>query len=43
LRFGTLPAKPAFKAYWDRLKDRPAMKRANELDDAAAAAAASKH
>ncbi len=37
LRFGTLPPKPAFTAYWDRLKDRPAMKRANELDDAAAA------
>ncbi|ERM02614.1 glutathione S-transferase [Brucella intermedia 229E] len=39
LRFGTLPARGgAFVAYWDRLKDRPAMKRATELDEAAAAA-----
>ncbi len=34
-RFGTLPARAAFSAYWDRLKDRPALKRANEKDDAA--------
>lgn len=34
LSFGTLPARPAFTAYWDRLKDRPALARANAMDDA---------
>lgn len=34
LHFGTLPAKPAFTAYWDRIKDRPARLRAVTLDDA---------
>lgn len=35
LQFGTLPARPALAAYWDRLKDRPARGRADALDDAA--------
>lgn len=34
LRFGTLPATPAFAAYWDRLKDRPAHLAATARDDA---------
>ena len=34
LTFGTLPAAPALTAYWDRLKDRPALARANAADDA---------
>ncbi len=34
LRFGTLPAEPAFIAYWDRLKDRPAQRAASAKDDA---------
>lgn len=33
LQFGTLEPRPEFKAYWDRLKDRPASKRATALDD----------
>ncbi len=37
MAFGTLPKRPAFAAYWDRLAERPAWKRANELDDAEAA------
>lgn len=37
LRFGSLPQRPAFAAYWQRLAERPALKRANELDEAAAA------
>ncbi len=39
LSFGTLPARPAFTAYWDRLKDRPALARANAADDALMATA----
>ncbi|GGA84350.1 glutathione S-transferase [Brucella endophytica] len=35
MRFGTLEARPAFAAYWDRLKDREAAIRAAALDDAA--------
>jgi glutathione S-transferase len=35
LQFGTIPARPAFVAYWDGLKARPAHVRAAELDDAA--------
>jgi len=35
LRFGTIPARPAFAAYWAGLEQRPAHKRASELDDAA--------
>jgi glutathione S-transferase len=34
LRFGSIDKRPAFKAYWDRLKDRPALRRAMEIDDA---------
>jgi glutathione S-transferase len=31
LMFQTLPARPAFVAYWDRLKDRPARQRGLEM------------
>lgn len=34
LQFGTLPSLPAFTAYWDRLRTRPALIRANAADDA---------
>lgn len=34
LMFGSLPQKPAFIAYWDRMKNRPACLRAAALDDA---------
>jgi glutathione S-transferase len=34
LQFGTLPAHPAFQAYWDRIRSRPALARAVSLDDA---------
>lgn len=37
IQFGTLPGRPAFAAYRDRLTARPAYRRAAELDDAAAA------
>jgi glutathione S-transferase len=33
LQFGSLEPRPEFKAYWDRLKERPASKRATALDD----------
>ncbi len=32
LQFQTLPQHSALQAYWDRLKDRPALKRATEMD-----------
>ncbi|HRO12049.1 glutathione S-transferase family protein [Amaricoccus sp.] len=35
LRFGSIEARPAFTAYWQRLEGRPAAVRARELDDAA--------
>lgn len=35
LQFGTIPARPAFEAYWARLSDRAAYRRAAEIDDAA--------
>ena len=35
LRFGTVPARPAFTDYWARVSARPAYARANALDDAA--------
>ena len=35
LRFGSIEERPAFRAYWDRVADRPAAVRANALDDAA--------
>ncbi|MEY4698105.1 MAG: hypothetical protein RIT14_2533 [Pseudomonadota bacterium] len=34
LRFNSVPARPAFTAYWDRMKDRPALLRANAIDNA---------
>ena len=34
LRLGTLPDRPAFRAYWDRVKDREARLRAEAIDDA---------
>ncbi|HEX4199277.1 MAG TPA: glutathione S-transferase family protein [Caulobacteraceae bacterium] len=34
LRFGSIEARPAFQAYWDRISSRPAARRANEIDDA---------
>ena len=34
VQFGNLPARPAFQAYWDRLKERPAHLRATQLDNA---------
>jgi len=39
LQFGTIEKRPAFEAYWARLADRPALKRAAEIDDALAAEA----
>lgn len=33
LQFGSLEARPEFKAYWDRMKDRPAYLKATALDD----------
>jgi glutathione S-transferase len=38
LRFGTIEARPALVAYWERIADRPAAVRAREIDDAAMAA-----
>ncbi len=35
VQFGTLPARDSFAAYIARLSDRPAYRRASELDDAA--------
>jgi glutathione S-transferase len=35
LQFGSIEDRPAFRAYWSGLSDRPALKRAAELDDAA--------
>jgi glutathione S-transferase len=37
LQFGSMPAHDALATYWSRLDSRPAWKRANELEDAAAA------
>ncbi|WP_339933060.1 glutathione S-transferase family protein [uncultured Brevundimonas sp.] len=42
LMFKTLPERPAFKAYAERLSTRPAAVRAREIDDALIAAAAAK-
>ena len=39
LRFGTIEKRPAFEAYCALLEQRPARRRADQLDDAAAAAA----
>lgn len=38
LRFGSLPGNDVLQAYWDRLKERPALIRAAALDDALVAA-----
>ena len=40
MMFKTLEARPAFVAYWDRLKTRPAMLRGNKIDDTEIAARA---
>ncbi|WP_340644643.1 glutathione S-transferase family protein [Phenylobacterium sp.] len=40
LQFGSIEARPAFKAYADRMAARPAAVRAREIDDALIAAAA---
>ncbi len=37
MQFGTIEPRPAFERYWARLSDRPAWRRASELDDAAMA------
>ncbi|MBJ3762480.1 glutathione S-transferase family protein [Maribius pontilimi] len=34
LQFGTIEPRPAFAAYWAGLKDRPAKRRADQIDDA---------
>ena len=34
MMFGTLEKRPAFAAYWERISDRPAARRAREIDDA---------
>jgi glutathione S-transferase len=34
LRFESIEARPAFEAYWSKLADRPALKRAEQIDDA---------
>lgn len=34
LLFGTMEKRPAFEAYWNRLADRPAHRRAEAIDDA---------
>jgi len=34
LQFGSLEPRPGFADYWGRVKDRPALQRANELDTA---------
>lgn len=34
MQFGTMPVRPVFSAYWDRIRTRPALARANALDDA---------
>lgn len=39
LQFGTMPDRPAFTAYAERLRERPAYRRAKEIDNALIAAA----
>ena len=34
LQFGTIEERPAFQAYWQRVSDRDAYRRANDIDDA---------
>ena len=43
LMFNTIEPRPAFTAYVARIHSRPAARRANQLDDAAAAQAAANH
>lgn len=38
MQFGSIPKRPAFEAYWARVSDRDAYRRAAALDDAAAKA-----
>ena len=33
LRYGTIPSESALVRYWDRIKDRPAARKASEIDD----------
>ena len=33
LMFGSIPSEPVFVSYWDRIKERPALRRAAEIDD----------
>ncbi len=33
LQFGTIEARPAFQAYWQRVSDRDAYRRANDIND----------
>jgi glutathione S-transferase len=35
MQFGTIEKRPAFEAYYAKMKDRPAALRATALDDAA--------
>jgi glutathione S-transferase len=37
LQFGTIEKRPAFERYWQRLAERPAARRATEIDTALAA------
>ena len=34
MQFGTIPSNDTFQAYWNRLKDRPALAAANAKDNA---------
>jgi glutathione S-transferase len=34
LRFGAIESRPSFEEYWERVSDRPAYRRATQLDDA---------
>ena len=34
LTFGSIEKRPAFERYWERISQRPAARRANEIDDA---------
>ncbi len=40
MQFGTVEKRPAFEAYWARIGQRPARRRADALDDAQLAASA---
>lgn len=34
LQFGTIEERPPFSAYWERVSDHDAYRRANDIDDA---------